>query len=100
MQEMRKNYNICSWSDEELLDFKQTFYASIHHLDNNFKKVRDAFKEKGIYDDTAMFVFSDHGAYASEYECAEINANTFEDFLTKVPLMIKPQKGVEIKPRV
>lgn len=100
MQEMRENYNICSWTDEELLDFKQTFYASIHHLDDNFKKVADAFKEKGIYDDTAMFVFSDHGAYASEYECAEINANTFEDCLTNVPLMIKPQKGVEVKPRV
>lgn len=97
---MRKNHRLYQWDEESLLDFKQTYLAMIHHIDGNFKKVLDAFKRRGIYDETAVLMFSDHGDYAGEYEIAEINQNTFEDVLTNVPLLIKPPKGVPLVPGI
>lgn len=97
---MRLNHRLYRWDDDSLLDFKQTYYAMIAHIDSNFQKVIDAFKSRGIYNDTAVLVFSDHGDYAGEYELAEINQNTFEDFLTRVPLLIKPPNDTAIIPGV
>jgi arylsulfatase A-like enzyme len=94
---MRRNHRLYQWSEEELLDFKLTYAAMVRHIDRNFGKVMDSLREKEIYDDTMVFLFSDHGDYAGDYEIAEINANTFEDVLTNVPLIIKPQNGVPIK---
>lgn len=97
---MRDNHRLYLWDDQSLLDFKQTYLAMIHHIDTNFQKVIDAFKQKGVYDDTAVLMFSDHGDYAGEYEIAEINQNTFEDVLTNVPLLIKPPKDMPVIPGV
>lgn len=96
---LRKNHQLYQWSDEELKEFKHVYYSMVYHIDQNFKKIIQALKEKEIYDDTAIFLFSDHGDYAGEYEIAEINQNTFEDVLTNVPLVIKPQKGIDVQPR-
>lgn len=97
---MRENFKLHQWSDEALLDFKQTYLALVHHSDSNFGKVMGMAKQTGIYDNTAIFMFSDHGDYAGEFEIAEINQNTFDDILTNVPLLIKPPKGVSIKPGI
>ncbi len=100
LEGMRTNHRLAQWDDDELLSFKQTYYAMVAHCDRNFQKVMDALKAKGMYDDTIVVVFSDHGDYAGEYEVAEINQNTFDDFLTNVPLIIKPQKGVNYVPGI
>lgn len=94
---IREKHRLFQWNDEELLDFKLTYYAMVRHIDKNFGAVLEGLKEKGIYDDTVLLLFSDHGDYAGDYEIAEINANTFEDFMTNVPLIIKPPKEVKIK---
>lgn len=96
LQGMRENFRLQQWSDNELLNFKQTYYAMVHHVDENFGKVIHCLKDKQLYDDMMIFMFSDHGDYAGEYEIVEINQNTFEDVLTNVPLLIKPQKGIDI----
>lgn len=94
LQGMRENFRLQQWSNHELLTFKQTYYAMVHHVDVNFGKVIQCLKDKQLYDDTMIFMFSDHGDYAGEYEIVEINQNTFEDVLTNVPLIIKPPKGI------
>ena len=88
------------WKDEELKEFKHMYYAMVHHIDHNFSRMITCLKEKGIYDDTDVLLFSDHGDYAGEYEIAEINQNTFEDVLTNIPLLIKPHKGIACTPRI
>lgn len=93
---IRRNHRLFKWSDKELLDFKVTYNAMIGHVDMNFGKLVGCLKEKEMYDDTAIVAFSDHGDYAGDFEITEINANTFEDFLTNVPLIIRPQKGIDI----
>lgn len=69
-------------------------------VDHQLGLVVQALKEKGIYDDTALFVFSDHGDFTGDYGLVEKTQNTFEDCLTRVPLVLKPPKGVAVQPRV
>lgn len=57
-----------------------------------FEAVCNALKEQGMYDDAAIFFLSDHGDFAGDYHMAEKSQNTFEDVLTRVPLLIKPPK--------
>lgn len=65
-------------------------------VDEYVKNICEALKEKGIYDDTAIFFFSDHGDYTGDYGMVEKTQNTFEDCLVKVPFLIKPPKGYQL----
>ncbi len=60
----------------------------------------EALKGRGIYDDTALFFFSDHGDYTGDYGIVEKAQNTFQDCLARVPLVIKPPRGLPTRPRV
>lgn len=100
MQGLKHNQRLYQWSDEELLAFKRTYLAMVHHVDENFGKLINVLKQQQVYENTAIFMFSDHGDYAGEYEIAEINQNTFEDVLTNVPLLIKPQINIEVSPGI
>ena len=60
----------------------------------------DALHDTGLYADTAVFLFSDHGDYTGDYGIVEKTQNTMEDCLTRVPFIIKPPSGVPVKPRV
>jgi len=47
-------------------------------------------KQAGIYEDTALFFFSDHGDYTGDFGLVEKAQNLFEDCLTRVPFLLKP----------
>ena len=53
-----------------------------------------------MYDDSAVFFFSDHGDFTGDYGLVEKTQNTFEDCLTNVPFVVKPPKTVSVKPGV
>jgi arylsulfatase A-like enzyme len=53
-----------------------------------------------MYDDTAIFFFSDHGEFAGNYGLVEKAQNTFQDCLTRVPFIVKPPEGWEIQPGI
>jgi arylsulfatase A-like enzyme len=69
-------------------------------LDHQFGRLTDALKEAGVYDDSAIFLFSDHGDFTGDYGIVEKTQNTFEDVLSRVPFIIKPPKGTPVKPGV
>lgn len=86
-------YELCrmaGWSDERWDDLRVTYYAMAHRVDEQFGMILDALRRKGIYDDTAIFMFSDHGDYAGDYGLVEKTQNTFADCLSRVPFIIKP----------
>ena len=62
-------------------------------VDDQFRRLCEALKKAGIYEDSAIFFFSDHGDYTGDYNIPEKAQNTFEDCLTRVPLLVKPPKG-------
>jgi len=88
------------WTEERWDELRTTYYGMCSRVDHQFGLLLDALKDTGIYDDTAVFFFSDHGDFTGDYGLVEKTQNTFEDTLTRVPFIIKPPKDTPIVPRV
>lgn len=84
-------------SDDQWREIKAVYLGMCARIDAQFGMIIDALKGKGIYDDTAVFMFSDHGDFTGDYGLVEKSQNTFQDCLTRVPLIIKPPKGFDVK---
>ncbi|WP_245630333.1 sulfatase-like hydrolase/transferase [Amphibacillus sediminis] len=99
IQGIYRNQNLYNLPDEELKKIKQIYYAMGTKLDHYIGNLVDTLKAQGVYDDTVFVFFSDHGDYTGDYQMVEKNQNTFEDCLTRVPLVIKPAKDIDFEPR-
>ncbi len=89
-----------SWTEERWDELRATYYGMCARVDAQFGLIVEALQQANLYDDTAIFVFSDHGDFTGDYGLVEKTQNTFEDCLTRVPLVIKPPSNVVVKPRV
>mgnify|MGYP006276205641 CR=1 FL=1 len=83
---------IAGWSEERFTELRATYYGMCSRIDYQLGLVVSALRERNYYDDTALFFFSDHGDFTGDYGLVEKTQNTFEDVLTRVPLLIKPPK--------
>jgi len=88
------------WSEERFTELIATYYGMCARVDAQFGMLVEALREVGIYDDTAIFAFSDHGEFAGNYGLVEKTQNTFQDCLTRVPFIVKPPAGTSIEPGV
>ncbi|MCY4062024.1 MAG: sulfatase-like hydrolase/transferase [Chloroflexi bacterium] len=88
------------WSEERFNELRAVYYGMCARADAQFGMVVDALKASGIYDDSAIFFFSDHGDFTGDYGLVEKTQNTFEDCLTRVPLIVKPPAAVRIEPGI
>lgn len=95
-----QNQNLHTWTEDRWTELKAVYYGMCSRIDHQFKMVMDALRECGIYDDTAVFFFSDHGDFTGDYGLVEKNQNTFEDCLSHVPFIIKPPAWLTVKPRI
>ncbi len=101
MQELIRAYqSLQDFTEQEWDELRATYLGMCMKIDYQFKRICDALKEAGIYDDTAIFFFSDHGDFTGDYGLTEKAQNCFEDCLTKVPLLIKPPKNIPTDPGV
>lgn len=89
-----------SFSEEQWQELRAVYLAQCMYVDEMFRIICDALKEAGIYDDSAIFFLSDHGDFTGDYDLPEKAQNTFENCLTKVPLLIKPPKGEAVDPGI
>jgi arylsulfatase A-like enzyme len=89
-----------TWTEDRWAELRATYYGMCARVDHQFGIVMDALKKAGIYDDTAVFVFSDHGDFTGDYGLVEKTQNTYEDCLTRVPFVIKPPAWAPVRPRV
>ncbi len=97
MEEIRKGSEI-DLTEEQWKDMRRTYLAQCAKVDDLFGRIVEALKTAGIYEDTAIFVLSDHGDFAGDYDLPEKAQNCLEDVLTRVPLLIKPPKGCTVDP--
>ncbi|MBP3890667.1 MAG: sulfatase-like hydrolase/transferase [Solobacterium sp.] len=97
---IRTNQNMQAYTEEDWNELRAVYLAMCTKVDTQFKKVCDALKEAGEYDNTAIFFFSDHGDFTGDYGLSEKAQNCFEDCLVKVPFLVKPPKGYEIQPGI
>lgn len=89
-----------NWSNERFKELRATYLAMVARLDYQFGLISKALKDKNLYDDTSIFVYSDHGDYTGDYGIVEKTQNTFENCVNNVPLIIKPYKGIKVRPRI
>ena len=88
------------WTEEKWNELRATYLGMCSRVDYQFGLLIEALKETGQYDNTAIFVFSDHGDYTGDYGIVEKNDNTFEDCLVNVPFIIKPPAEIQINPGI
>ena len=100
LKEIARKQNLSAWGEENFDEMRAVYLAMVSRFDHQYGMVTDKLKECGMYDDTSIFVFSDHGDYTGDYDIAEKVQNCFEDPVTNVPLIIKPAKQFPVKPRV
>ena len=92
--------NLQNWTEERWEELRATYLGMCARVDHQFGLLVQALKETNIYDNTAIFIFSDHGDFTGDYGLVEKTQNTFEDVLTKVPFIIKPPSWVNVKPHI
>ena len=95
-----ENQRLQGWSEERWSELRAIYYGMCARTDHQFGLLLDALRDAGMYDDSAVFLFSDHGDFTGDYGLVEKTQNTFEDCLSRVPFVVKPPAGVPVKPRV
>lgn len=97
LQGIYERQNMQSWTEEEWTELRATYYGMCARVDKQFELVMNALRETEIFDNTAVFFFSDHGDYTGDYGLVEKTQNTFDDFLTRVPLIVKPPTSLPVE---
>lgn len=100
LQGLANYQNMQDWTEDRWTELRAIYYGMCARVDHQFGLVLDALRQTGIYDDTAVFFFSDHGEFAGDYGLVEKTQNTFEDCLTRVPFLVKPPACVPVRPGV
>jgi len=95
LQELHKLQRLGSWEESRFDELRATYLAMCCRVDDFVGMIVNQLKEKGVYDDTAIFVFSDHGDYTGDYGLVEKVQNCFEDCLTKVPFLVKLPDSIQ-----
>jgi arylsulfatase A-like enzyme len=88
------------WDEARWNELRATYLGQVARVDDMFGQLVGALKEEGLYDDTLLMMFSDHGDYAGDYGLVEKTQNTFEDCLVRVPLIVKPPAWEACRPGV
>jgi arylsulfatase A-like enzyme len=89
-----------SWSEERWTELRATYYGMCARLDHQFGLLVGALQRAGLYDDTALFFFTDHGDFTGDYGLVEKTQNTCEDCLSRVPFICKPPAWAPVRPRI
>lgn len=97
---IRERQGLTGWPEQRWDRLRATYYGMCARVDHQLGLVLAALRETGLYDDTALFFFSDHGDFTGDHGLVEKTQNTFADCLTRVPLIIKPPAGVPVRPGV
>jgi len=91
--------NMQGWTEDRWTELRAVYYGMCSRVDHQFGLVMQALRDAGLYDDAAVFFFSDHGDFTGDYGLVEKTQNTFEDCLSGVPFVIKPPAGTAVRPR-
>lgn len=97
---IRQYQQMADYTEAEWQELRAVYLAMCMKVDAQFGRLCDALRQAGIYDDSAIFFFSDHGDYAGDYDLVEKAQNCFEDALTRVPFLVKPPRGLPVDPGI
>jgi arylsulfatase A-like enzyme len=95
-----ESQHLMNWTEDLWRELRATYYGMCARVDYQLGLLLNALKATGLYDNTALFFFADHGDFTGDYGLVEKTQNTFEDCLAHVPMIIKPPNNVEVCPGV
>ncbi|MEM9227055.1 MAG: sulfatase [Verrucomicrobiota bacterium] len=78
--------------DEMAADLIHGYYACVSFIDAQIGKLVEALKEKGIYDETLIVIWGDHGFKLGDH--GEWAKDTNFELDARIPLIIKPPEGI------
>ena len=70
-QRLRELQHMQDFTEEEWDELRAVYLAMCTKVDDQFRRLCEALKQAGIYDDTAIFFLSDHGDFAGDYGIPE-----------------------------
>ena len=91
---IRDGQRLTGWTEARWRELRATYYGMCSRVDHQFGLLLDALRESGLYDASAVFLFSDHGDFTGDYGLVEKTQNTFQDCLSRVPFIVKPPRNV------
>ena len=97
---IRDGQHLTGWTEDRWRELRATYYGMCARVDHQFGMLVRALRDAGMFDDSAVFLFSDHGDFTGDYGLVEKTQNTFQDCLSRVPLIVKPPAGVDVVPGV
>lgn len=100
LEGLHNRHRLGNWPEEKWDELRATYYGMCARVDKQFGMVLEALKEKGIYEETAVLFFGDHGDFAGDYDLVEKTQNTFQDCLVRVPFLVKPPANFPVQPGV
>lgn len=101
MMELYRSYqNLDNLTEADWQELRAVYLGMCSKVDAQFGRLCQALHEADMYEDSAIFVLSDHGDFAGDYGMAEKAQNCFEDCLTRVPLLVKPPRGISVSPGI
>ena len=95
MHDLIRQNQALEYSEEDWTELRATYLGMCRKVDYMFEMLCQELKDAGIYDESLIIFLADHGDYTGDYGIAEKSQNTFEDCITRVPLLIKPPKGTK-----
>ena len=75
--------------EEAALEVQRVYYGMISKLDMLIGTVLDALEEQGLWEDTVVLFWVDHGDYAGQYTLSEKWDTCFTDCLVQVPCVLR-----------
>ena len=100
ISEIRRYQQLDDYTEEDWDELRATYLAMCMKVDRHFQRICSALKEAGLYDNSLIVFMSDHGDYTGDYGLTEKCQNSFEDCLTRVPLLIKAPADTASDPGV
>ena len=87
--EIRKTRHLDKLNDADFRKIQAVYLGMVSYSDWVFGELLAAVERTGHADDTAIFVFSDHGEWGGDYGLVEKWPSAMEDVLTRVPLLAR-----------
>ena len=89
LKALRRAYGMDALSQDDLCEIKRVYFGMVSRVDHQLGLLVDKLKARGLYDNTVIAVFSDHGDYAGDFGMVEKFVTGFEDCLLHVPLVLR-----------
>ncbi|MFW6308807.1 MAG: sulfatase-like hydrolase/transferase [bacterium] len=87
-EKIRESRRLDQVEKDLLREVNAKYLGMISYVDSIYGELMDTLEETGLDEETAIFVFSDHGDWAGDYGLVEKWPSGMDDTLTRVPLII------------